>query len=172
MKLILSAALATVMFTAAAGAADLEVSLEIPRMQVAEYHRPYVAVWIERPDQSFVANLTVWYQLQDTAKGEKGATWLKDLRTWWRKSGRELTMPVDGISSATRAPGTHKMTFAGTKAPLSQMKPGTYSLVVEMAREVGGREIVRVPFEWPAQAGAARAQGTHEVGAVQLSVKR
>jgi hypothetical protein len=27
-------------------AADLELSLEIPRLTVAEYHRPYVAVWI------------------------------------------------------------------------------------------------------------------------------
>ncbi len=55
-------------------AADLEISVEIPRLNVAEYHRPYTAIWIERPDQSFAANLAVWYQLQDTAKGEKGAT--------------------------------------------------------------------------------------------------
>ena len=45
-------------------AAELDIRIEIPRLQVAEYHRPYVAVWLERPDQSHVANLAVWYDLK------------------------------------------------------------------------------------------------------------
>ena len=28
-------------------AAELAVSIEIPRLTVAEYHRPYVAIWLE-----------------------------------------------------------------------------------------------------------------------------
>lgn len=170
-KAIVSPACTGLLLAVTASGADLEVSVEIPRLQVAEYHRPYAAIWIEKPDQSFAANLAVWCQLQDTAKGEKGATWLKDLRTWWRKSGRDLAMPVDGVSGATRAPGVHKLTFKGTRAGLAALKPGPYQLVVEMAREVGGREIVRVPFEWPAAGASAGGKGSHEVGAVQLSVK-
>lgn len=42
-------------------------------------------------------------------------------------------------------------------------------LVVEAAREVGGREIVRVPFQWPVK-GSAQAAGEHELGAVTVSV--
>lgn len=46
--------------------------MEIPRLDVAEYHRPYVALWLEKPDQSHVANLAVWYDLKMKDKeGEK-----------------------------------------------------------------------------------------------------
>lgn len=34
-----------------AAAAQLEISVEIPQLAVAEYHRPYVAVWVEREDR-------------------------------------------------------------------------------------------------------------------------
>ncbi|MDX1550041.1 MAG: DUF2271 domain-containing protein, partial [Lysobacter spongiicola] len=64
-------------------AAGLDVTLEIPRLNVAEYHRPYVAVWIERPDHSVAANLAVWYD--DDMKGDEGTKWLKDMRQWWRR---------------------------------------------------------------------------------------
>ena len=40
-------------------AAELALDVEIPRLDVAEYHRPYVAVWIEREDASVAANLAV-----------------------------------------------------------------------------------------------------------------
>ena len=45
-----------------ANAAGIKVSVAIPQIDVAEYHRPYVAVWIEREDSSIGANLAVWYQ--------------------------------------------------------------------------------------------------------------
>ena len=80
-------------------AAEMTVRVEIPRLNVAEYHRPYVAIWLEKPDQSFIGNLAVWYDLK--LKDNEGTKWLKDMRQWWRRSGRELNMPVDGLSSAT-----------------------------------------------------------------------
>ena len=46
-------------------AGDLSVSVAIPTLNVAEYHRPYVAVWLEQPNQQFVANLSVWYDLKN-----------------------------------------------------------------------------------------------------------
>lgn len=149
--------------------AGLEVGVEIPRQNVAEYHRPYVAIWIEAPDQSVAANLAVWYDLQPK-RGEAGTTWLKDLRQWWRKTGRDLQMPVDGVSGATRPAGTHHLSYNSGQPPLKQLAPGRYNLVVEAAREVGGREIVRVPFEWPVN-GSAQAAGHSELGAITVSVK-
>lgn len=151
-------------------AADLSVKIEIPRLTVSEYHRPYVAVWVERPDQSVSTNLAVWYDLK--LKENEGTKWLKDLRQWWRRSGRTMTMPADGISGATRQPGEHQLTFAAGKAPLGDLPPGEYGLVVEAAREVGGRELLRVPFQWPPPAAkTAAVQGEHELGAVTLDVK-
>src|SRR5690606_21939617 len=93
-----SAALGTVLCATPVLAAELQVSLELPKLNVAEYHRPYVAVWIEKADQSFAGNLAVWYDIKMRNNPEgAGTKWLKDLRQWWRKSGRELTMPVDGL---------------------------------------------------------------------------
>lgn len=151
-------------------AAEMNVSIEIPKLNVAEYHRPYVAVWLEKPDQSFVGNLAVWYDLK--LKNNEGTKWLKDMRQWWRKSGRELDMPVDGLSSATRAPGEHKISIALDKMPVKDLAAGEYHLVVEAAREVGGREMLRVPFQWPAKAAQnLQSKGEHELSQIVLDLK-
>lgn len=158
-----------VALSASSQAADVKVTVEIPQLKVTEYHRPYVAMWLERADQSFVANLAVWYDIK--LENKKGNEWLKDMRQWWRKSGRSLQMPVDGLSSATRAPGTHNVVFADTKAPLKELPAGEYRLVVEAAREVGGRELVAVPFQWPVKAAQTQSsKGTHELGAITLNI--
>jgi hypothetical protein len=158
------------MIAAPAFAADVQVTVNIPRLNVAEYHRPYVAVWLERPDQSFVGNLAVWYDLK--LKDNEGTKWLKDLRQWWRRSGRELNMPVDGLSSATRAPGEHRLAIDTAKGPLSSLPQGEYHLVIEAAREVGGREILRIPFQWPVKATQSlKVQGGHELGEISLALK-
>ena len=81
-------------------------------------------------------------------------------------------MPVDGVSGATRPPGTHQLTFSGAKPPMASLAPGSYHVVVEAAREVGGRELLRVPFEWPAKSPQSqKAKGEHELGTITVSVK-
>ncbi|GAA0499319.1 DUF2271 domain-containing protein [Pigmentiphaga sp. GD03639] len=153
-----------------AQAADLAVRIEIPRLNVAEYHRPYVAVWVEGPDQKVAANLAVWYDVK--LKNDEGTKWLKDMRQWWRRTGRELTMPADGISGATRPVGEHQLAFSDGKAPLGKLAEGKYELVVEAAREVGGRELLRIPFQWPPRAPEkGEARGQHELGRVALETK-
>jgi len=147
-------------------AADITVSVEVPRLSVAAYHRPYVAVWIERPDNTPVRTLAVWYEVSNT---EEGKDWLKDMRTWWRRGGRSLTLPMDGVSSATKAPGRHAVTVPAAR--LRGLPAGDYVMVVEAARELGGREAVRVPFRWGA-ANTARASGSTELGAVSVTVTR
>jgi hypothetical protein len=147
-------------------AAQIELNIEIPTLPVAEYHRPYVAIWIEGADQTIAANLAVWYQ----TKGDH-TKWLPDLRQWWRRGGRDVKVPVDGLTGATRPVGQHILKFDAAAEPLAKLAPGKYALVVEAVREVGGREAVRIPFDWPIKAakqGAAR--GTKELGAVALKL--
>lgn len=156
--------------TGPALAGNLDLKVEIPRMDVAEYHRPYVAVWLQRPGESVVSTLAVWYEVQsDDHEGEK---YLKELRQWWRRIGRELKVPMDGVTGATRAPGQQQLTFTEGKGPLSMLAPGKYELVVEAVRESGGRELVRIPFEWPVAAGTELvARGENELAGITLSVK-
>lgn len=153
-----------------AQAQTMEVGVEVPRLSVAEYHKPYIAVWISHPDQKVAANLSVWYQLEAGPEGE-GETWLKDMRQWWRRTGRTLDMPVDGVSTATRAPGQYSLTFTSDDPGLKDLAPGEYILHVEASREVGGRELISIPFEWSENLTAEFIEtGESELGEVRLNL--
>ncbi|WP_438480025.1 DUF2271 domain-containing protein [Oleiharenicola lentus] len=149
---------------AAASAAQLTATIEIPQLNVAEYHRPYVALWLEGPDKTHT-DVGVWYDVK--MKNDEGETWLKDLRQWWRKSGRELDLPIDGLSGPTRPVGTHEVKIPATL--LNTLVDGEYVLVVEAAREVGDRELVRVPFKWSKSGQVDTAvRGQKELGNITL----
>ncbi|RZJ32079.1 MAG: DUF2271 domain-containing protein [Brevundimonas sp.] len=155
---------------APAAAADLRVSVTLPQQTGAAYHRPYVALFIERPVAGApavpVRTLAVWYEVSNVAEGKD---WLKDMRSWWRGLGRAMTLPADGVSSATKGVGTHTVTIPAAR--LRDLPAGNYTLVVDAARELGGREAVRIPFVW-GRANTARASGRTELGAVSVTVTR
>ena len=170
MKLSRSLVLTLPLASSWAMAADLSVKFELPQLNVAEYHKPYVAVWIERADQSVANTLAVLYDVKKRDNG--GTKWVKDLRTWWRKAGRDVTLPLDGVSGATRAAGVQTLTFPAAHAGLDKLPAGDYRLVIEAAREAGGRELVRVPFTWkPNGKVNATASGKEELGAVSLAIQ-
>jgi hypothetical protein len=109
----------------------------------------------------------VWYG----AKDNDGRKYLADLRQWWRRSGRQQRPPVDGVTGATRPAGVHRLQFVTGMAPLGTPKPGRYNLVVEAVREMGGRELLRLPLQWPvSEATHVEARGSTEIGAVSLDL--
>lgn len=138
------------------------VNVTIPKLNVAEYHKPYVAVWLEPAAGGTARTLAVWYEVKKGGN-EPGSKWLSELRGWWREGGKSLAMPADGISGATRAPGAYTIPLP------ADLKPGAYVLKVEAARETGGRELVSMPMSVPAK--TARASGKTELGAITLSVR-
>lgn len=141
-------------------AAAETVSITIPQLKVAEYHRPYIAGWLEPAGGGSARTLFVWYDVKKVGR-EPGTKWLADLRSWWRKGGRNLKLPADGISGATRAPGTYRIALP------ADIRPGTYTLHVEAARETGGRELVSVPLTIPN--ATATGAGTSELGKIIVS---
>lgn len=143
-------------------AATADVTVTLPQLKVAEFHKPYVAIFLEQPGQPTAKTLAVWYDFDNRENG--GTKWLRDMRTWWRESGRALTLPADGISGATRAPGPQKASI-----DLGALKPGDYVLAVEAAREEGGHELVRIPFKWPAK--ALSGTGSTELGAITATIR-
>ncbi|HRP05435.1 MAG TPA: DUF2271 domain-containing protein [Opitutaceae bacterium] len=149
---------------ATSAAAQFAATVEIPQLEVSEYHRPYVAVWIEGPDRS-VINVGVWYDVD--MKNDEGESWLKDLRQWWRKSGRDLKLPIDGLSGPTRPVGTHEVRIPSSIS--DKLVDGEYAMFVEAAREVGGREVVRVPFTLSRNSKVnVSVKGERELGTVTL----
>ncbi|QJE01239.1 DUF2271 domain-containing protein [Massilia forsythiae] len=170
MKLSRTLALTLPLASSWAMAADLTVKFDLPQLNVAEYHKPYVAIWIERADQTIASTLSVLYDVKK--RDNAGEKWVKDLRTWWRKAGRDAKLPIDGVSGATRPAGTQTMNFGPAITGLDKLPAGDYKLVIEAAREGGGRELVRVPFAWPAKGKlAASGAGKEELGAVAIAVQ-
>ncbi len=163
-RILLPAAIGTVATPAVA--ATIDVSATLPQLKVAEYHRPYVAMWLEQPGQPAVRTVAVWYQVEK--KREDGTKWLRDLRGWWRKAGRTATLPIAGVTGATRAPGVQK-----TSLNLGALPAGQYDLMVEAVREEGGREVVRVPIAWTGKAATrpATAAGSTELGVVSATIR-
>lgn len=169
MRFTLSLA-ATATLAAPASAAGIDLTVTIPQLKVAEYHRPYVAMWIDQPGATTAHTIAVWYD--DDMKANEGTKWLRDVRSWWRKSGRSMKFPAAGISGATRAPGANKIAFTAGRGGLPNLAPGNYVLNVEAAREVGGREVVQLPFAWPPRPGqTVRAAGKAELGVVTATFK-
>ena len=80
-------------------ASSVQLSVELPRLQVAEYHKPYVAVWLEDEKRN-ATHVKVWYDV--AMENEKGEEWLADLRQWWRRGGRKLD-PCHGLLSRETA---------------------------------------------------------------------
>lgn len=146
--------------TIASPAAAATVSVTIPRINVAEYHRPYVVGWLEPAAGGPARTVFVWYDVKKAGR-ESGTKWLADLRSWWRKGGRSLNMPADGLSGATRAPGTYQVALP------ANLPAGQYVFKVEAARETGGRELVSVPITVPVKKSAS-ATGRSELGAVTI----
>lgn len=155
----------------AAHAGTLELTVEIPKLNVAEYHRPYVAIWIEDASGKVAANLSVWYDIK--LKDQEGEKWLKDIRQWWRRTGRELNLPVDGVSSPTKPPGKNTVKFDTGAGPIATLPAGEYKIIVEASREVGGKELVEIPFKWaPGAEATGTASGKAELGAVTLKLTK
>ncbi|MDZ7922073.1 MAG: DUF2271 domain-containing protein [Rhodoferax sp.] len=73
-----------------------------------------------------------------------------------------MELPADGVSGATRVAGKHVLRFDATQANLAKLPAGDYNVAVEVAREQGGRELVRAPLHWQglsAQAGTSAHTG-------------
>ncbi|WEK46572.1 MAG: DUF2271 domain-containing protein [Candidatus Andeanibacterium colombiense] len=161
---VLIAGIAAAGASAPALAGTAELTVTVPQLKVAEYHRPYVAIWLEQAGQPAIRTLAVWYDYDNRENG--GTKWLRDLRSWWRKGGREAAKPADALTGATRAPGVQRV-----KLDLGALKPGSYTLVLEAAREEGGRELVSLPFNWNGKGAKAAAAGKTELGAISAIIK-
>ncbi|MDO6487748.1 DUF2271 domain-containing protein [Colwellia sp. 6_MG-2023] len=168
--LLLTLAVSTV-FSGVSNAASnqLLIEVEIPRMNVAEYHRPYVAIWLEDSNRK-ATQIALWYDLD--MKDNEGAKWLKDIRQWWRRIGRKAEQPFDGLTSATKGAGKHTISVDLNAKELKALAAGDYQLRIEASREVGGKEVVNIPLTWPIKASdyPLKASGNSELGDVLIQV--
>lgn len=166
---LFAAPLALSLTASFAQAGQLTLDVTLPQQNVAEYHKPYVVAFLEDASGADVANVQLWYDVRKPNAG--GTKYLKELHTWWRKGGKDLAVPADGITGATRAPGRQTVTLDPAQA-FKGVKPGQYNLVFEASREQGGHDVVRVPVDYkPGHPVQAAAKGTSELGDIKVSLK-
>lgn len=168
--LVLSVAF-TLGFSGAVKAAgdQLSVEVELPRMNVAEYHKPYVAIWLEDSNRK-ATQIALWYDLD--MKDDEGKKWLKDIRQWWRRIGRKAQQPFDGLTSATKGAGKHSISIDLNSKELQALSAGEYQLRIEASREVGGKEVVNIALLWPLELNKypLQVQGSSELGTVKVEL--
>ncbi|AQS35917.1 putative periplasmic protein [Shewanella psychrophila] len=139
----------------------LDVEINLPEITQGQYLRPYTAVWIENAKGKHVSTLALW-------RWDEGYKWLKDIRRWWRKAGREDSQLVDGVSSATRPEGKYLLHWDMTGVDGKTVPNGRYTLLVEVVREHGGRDLVRHKFELGSEEFTAHIAPTHETGEIKI----
>jgi hypothetical protein len=139
---------------------ELEIQVELPKIDTGTYHRPYVAVWIENEQQQPVRLIEAWLEKPD---------WIKDLRRFWRKLGRSEPQLVDAKTGATKGPGSYKVRWDGKDEQGKTVAAGTYVLFVEAAREQGGRNLAKQAFKWDGSAVQIEIKASKELGKIQLT---
>jgi FAD:protein FMN transferase len=139
-----------------------QVEFEIPALDVAEYRRPYVAIWI---------NDTAGQAVQSLLVAGDSARWLRELRQWWRKLGRGDDSLIDATAGATRKPGRYKLEWDGRNFQGQKIAAGSYELHVEIAREHGEHEHLVLPFSVDGKPIRIKQRGKQEIGVVTLTLR-
>lgn len=138
------------------------VGYEIPELAVAEYRRPYIAIWINDSTGQAVQSLLV---------AGDSARWLRELRQWWRKLGRSDDGLIDATAGATRKPGRYQLEWDGRNFNGRKVAEGNYELHVEVAREHGEHEHLILPFVLDGKPIRVKQQGKQELGLVTLNLR-
>lgn len=127
--------------TAPAASAGTAMTLDytLPEFSVADYNRPYVAIWISDTEQKPLKNLLL---LGETER------WARENTRWWRRVGRRNPELLDGVARPTRAPGAYRLQWDGKDDFGVALPPGSYLLHVEASRENGGSSYKELPFSW------------------------
>jgi hypothetical protein len=148
-----------------AHAEPVTVELQLPVIGSGQYKRPFIAVWVEQEgERKALQTLALWY---DDKK------WLKDIRRWWRKAGRyemaKESVSFDGVTAATRAPGTYTIKWDG-RDNNGDLLSGKHFIYMESVREHGNRTLLKQevslgdgPHQYEIAAGT-------ELGPVQIKV--
>ncbi|TDR42535.1 thiamine biosynthesis lipoprotein [Tahibacter aquaticus] len=134
---------------------------EIPRIDAADYTRPYLAIWIAAADGTALSQLLV---LGDNTR------WLQLLPQWWRRHGRANEASLSGIARATRKAGRYSLDWNGRDDQGRALPAGNYVVHIEAAREHGAHETLQLPFTLSNVPFQATRQGQSEIGRVSLQL--
>jgi thiamine biosynthesis lipoprotein len=133
---------------------QVSINIDLPKLNVQRYRRPYVAVWIENQKGKPVRSLTVW--------GNAPKYW-PALPAWWKfnKDDKDL---IKSVTRATREPGKYEVAWDGKDDKGEDVPQGTYVVRVEVHREHGQDLIQTGKIACAAKAAKASMARNAETG--------
>lgn len=146
---------------------ELVVNFELARIDDQRYRRPYVAVWIEDKDKFSVRTIALWYQKP---------RWLPDMKAWSRadrmRSMAEGSDITSSVSSATRPPGKYSVKWDGKDNQGKLVKPGNYTVFIEVAREHGTYQLIRQEMDFNNAPKQFNLSANAEVASASLDYRK
>lgn len=147
--------LACAILSTASLAKQIEVNFELPSFDSANYHKPYVAIWLESAEKK--ETFLLWH-LNKKANDK----WLVDIRRWWRKQGRYGETP-DGVTGATKGPGKYQESFDINGV-------SKFKFYMEVVREDGGRSLLKQAIDLNNGQTEYKLKASKEVGPVIIKI--
>lgn len=145
---------------------ELVVSLELALIAGQRIHRPFVAVWIEDEAKKPVKNIAIWYNKD---------RWLPDLKNWFRVYGMDYKSengPVKSTTGATRSAGKYTLKWNGLDDNGKAIKPGNYTVNIEVVREHGTYQIISKKINFNSKAQKYTFPANDEVASASIEYKK
>lgn len=140
---------------------QIKIRFSLPKLEVAEYRKPFVSIWVEDSNRKPVKNLLLLGQNE---------RWMQENRHWWRIQGRTTPELLEGFARPTRRPGEYQLTWDGRDDFGRLLAEGQYSLYVEASREHGDHERLGLKFELNGTAQQVTKEGKKELTQVEIKV--
>lgn len=146
---------------------ELAVDFEIAAQEGARYHRPYVAVWIEDEAGRPVRTLSLWVNTSG-----RGPRYIRELKSWIFAERDQQAELVSTVSSATRLPGHHSVTWDGRDENKKPVEQGIYRVHIEAAREHGTYQLMQQDMTFGAKPSVVELPGNVEIKGARLDYRR
>jgi len=138
---------------------EFVIDYEIPQHDAVNYRRPYLAIWITSTSHEPLRQLLLL--------GESDR-WRQEVRTWWRRAGRNDEPAIDGIVRPTRRPGQYSIVWDGRDSNGRGVATGEYVVCIEAAREHGEREYLEIPVRIGSESFSVKQRGAKEIGQIEV----
>lgn len=133
----------------------------IPALDVDDYEKPYVAVWITNSQRKVIKNLLL------LGKSEQ---WAQTNKRWWRKSGRHNELLLDGLARPTRKPGNYQLSWDWRDDYGKLVPEGEYQLHIEVSREDGDVTLTSFTFKNDGLTALQEKPAQGEIGKLKLNI--
>lgn len=146
---------------------ELIVTLALNRIEGQRTRRPYVAMWIDDKDKFPVRTVALWFDK---------TRWLPELKAWNHddriRALAEGTDITSTVSSATRPPGKYVVKWDGKDNAGKLVKPGKYTVVIEVSREHGTYQVYRQEMDFSGVPKQINLTGNVEVESATLDYRK